>query len=312
MENLVKKFPGKLALGLILVLSVLSVVVIVVNRNTLNPTGAGSRVLLAQLDHELPTDNVMAIANGILAPDSVYKESTSKFHLSFQNKSDAELQAFKDSFKLAEPGVVLIDDFNVISASELFVNERVAGISAFGLILFLGYIIMTMKKFDFTRGDVAKLALTEVLVILFGFSTLLALASILSASGFAHSPYFWTIFLIAFGVLLASRIYSVFRMLDIAKKQADGSLKSIYTGLFKKYWPEFVFVLVLAFVLTVLPWTVLGSQALLISALTVWAILISFFIFALLQDHLLKLFTDWKFSAAKNSKGSKSFWSKKW
>lgn len=310
MENLVKKISSITTAWIVLALMVLSLVAIFVFKLNLSPDFSSSRVVIAQLDHEVSTDNVRATADAILKTSQVMKEGTDKFYLVFQNVTDEQILDFTSKYIDAQGGVSSTGDYNFKYAGEVLIFQRILIISAIAFISYAVYAAHSLKGIGFKRIDMIPVIGGELLIFIFSATVLSGVGSLLGAAGLKMDFTYWTMFILAIAVIAAFRIYTIFRFRDIAKREMTTDLSVLYQKLFSKFWPEFVFLFCIAIIICVLPFVVLGTSFLLDAVLVIVACIIAMFNFALLQRDLFRFWNDWDLDL--NKKLNKSRWAKKW
>ncbi len=311
MENLVKKISATTTAWIVLVLIVLSLASLLLFKLNLGPEFSSARVIVAQLDHEESLKDIESKANEIIRPAAITKESTSKFYFYFQNTNELEITAFADKFAEVQPGVLTVKDYNFSYSGEIFIVERVIIIAVIALIIHLVYVAITFKDTGLKRMDLLPLLSVELFSLGIAVLLLFGVGSALGELGLVMDSIYWVIFLIAVAIVIIFRIYVLLRYRDMLKKQSSNKFVDVYKQMFKKYWPEFVFIFCLAIIVCVLPLTVLGTKYLLAAILVLVAILFSIFNFIFLERYFLEFLQGSKFLSEEKIK-SKSSLLKKW
>ncbi len=289
-----KKLTSSQVAIIVLLLMVLSLLAIFTFKLKLSPDFNASQVVSLQIDHETDSSEINSNISGIIKPVRIDKESTGKFHVYYQNVTTDNIASVIADFKTKQTGVLSADIYDFKPWGELYIKERASLIAGLGILSFLAYAAISMRKSGLTRLELLELLTTDLLSIIFPIIVLLGMGSFLGAYGLTMSISYWDLFLLGVAVLMIMKIYRISRMRDILTVNKHTSLLSSYQLMYKKYWPELTFILAFAFLTVTLPWLVLQSNIIWAAVLPALATLLAGFNFFFVDANFMKFLEEWQ------------------
>lgn len=274
------------------------------------PDFDSSTVLEVQLDHEESLERVQAVADTIFKSSSAEQNGSSRYKLYYQNI---------ESSKLSEVETRLSEEFGSIAEKAVYTNYPVQTVlvskqalltyaAPVYFILFI-YSLILLRKASFSRLEVFKLVVAQLMVYLWAAAFHLGLFTLIGQFGVVLNNWSAVIMMLTVTYYFLISNFFLIRYKDFRIKNTHGELAENWLKFIDEDWPTIIFATTVSWMLLAMPFIAFVSPLSIAFALltgTAFSVLI-----AQLSLHLFLLrLLDLLF--AKTGLGGSKFFAKKW